>query len=411
MNRPSAIDRVARQRAARFVCTLAIGVAVGAAQETPSRSAQDALLLKLALDLAAERDPTPISLDADGSARHGAIYDRFTQAHLAARRAFKSGTPVDPEKPPAAMVYSTAIVVAVPIACGNDAILPVDVQIDRDGLIVPKTAPAKGPAAIEAILPGANAPVGAIAVRFQEPSVYPGSNVQITYAGTACPGTSNLKLFAIRMTAARASARPVVELAPGQAAPDGPVTLSLGGVVDPEGRLRYVSTRDPRTPFTAAALGAAAKMRFEPARINLTPVPWTAGVVVTFAVTGADASPDAAGPEMTSADAPGLGPATSQCKASDAATYGVSAFSAIRIGGGPDGAAAREAKYLSALRGPAGQGLRYQSTGSAMVGRAMVDRFDVRYAGLTQPIRLYFDPSREEPLLAPRGFLCAAPLK
>ena len=79
--------------------------------------------------------------------------------------------------------------------------------------------------------------------------------------------------------------------------------------------------------------------------------------------------------------------------------------------GGADGMA-RMIKYLNALRGPAGQGLRYRDAGQAMAGvkGAMLNRFDVEYSGVAQPIRLYFDSTREEPLFAPQGFLCAAPL-
>jgi hypothetical protein len=90
----------------------------------------------------------------------------------------------------------------------------------------------------------------------------------------------------------------------------------------------------------------------------------------------------------------------------------VSGLNAIRIGGGVD-SASRQRHYLSVLRGPAGQGLKYQSAGRIMVsgrGMTMLDRFEVRYPGLEKPVTIYFDSSREELLAAPKGFTCAAPI-
>ena len=150
-------------------------------------------------------------------------------------------------------------------------------------------------------------------------------------------------------------------------------------------------------------------MKLEPARVNRTPVPFAAGVHVTFAgAATADGPPAAVG---STPDARGLTSGSSQCRTHSAVTYGISAFNAIRVGGGADGMA-RMIKYLNALRGPAGQGLKYRDAGQAMAGvkGAMLNRFDVEYAGLAQPARLYFDSTREEPLFAPQGFLCASPL-
>ena len=174
--------------------------------------------------------------------------------------------------------------------------------------------------------------------------------------------------------------------------------------------LRYTNPPEAGNAFITAAHTAAIKMKLEPARVNRTPVPFAAGVHVTFAgAATADASPAA---EVTTPAAPGLTAASSQCRAHSAVTYGISAFNAIRIGGGADGMA-RMVKYLNALRGPAGQGLRYRDAGQAMaVSKARCSIASTcEYAGLAQPVRLYFDSTREEPLFAPQGFLCAGPLK
>ena len=101
------------------------------------------------------------------------------------------------------------------------------------------------------------------------------------------------------------------------------------------------------------------------------------------------------------------------CSISADANYGVTGSFAIRIGGGPDGAARIE-RFMQALRGPAGQGLDYRSAGKSLMRgttSVVLEGFEVRYAGLPDPIRIYFDTSREEPLMAPKGFTCAAALK
>ena len=385
-----------------------IGLALAAQDPPPPRAVQDALFARLAIDLARERDPAPISLDADGTGRYGVIYDRFTLAHATARAASLKGAPLDSAAPPASLLFGTPVVVALPLACESRTAQPTDVSMIHDGRRVQKSAPATG-AAIAKLVPGLAPPAGAMAVQFHDEVLYPGATVEVTYNGLACSGTSNRLSFALTMTDAKAVTAPVVELSAGQTRPPGNVTVNLGGVVDLDGRVRYANPPEAGSPFITAAHAAAIKMKLEPARVNRTPVPFAAGVHVTFAgAATADAPP---APESTTPDAPGLTAASSQCRAHSAVTYGISAFNAIRIGGGTDGMA-RIVKYLNALRGPAGQGLKYRDAGQALAGPkgALLNRFDVEHSGLAQPVRLYFDTTREEPLFAPQGFLCASPL-
>src|SRR5262245_35285085 len=107
---------------------LAVAVTLGAAQRP---SPQDSLLARFAIDLAADHDATPISVDQDGSGRHGVVYDRFTIAQLTARAAKLKGTPLDPLKPPASLVTRTVVVLAVPLTCADRTMRPADVDIDN----------------------------------------------------------------------------------------------------------------------------------------------------------------------------------------------------------------------------------------------------------------------------------------
>ena len=111
-------------------------------------------------------------------------------------------------------------------------------------------------------------------------------------------------------------------------------------------------------------------------------------------------------------DQPGLTAATSKCPVADDDTYATSAANAIRIGPGAD-IPAREEQFLRALRGPDGKGLRFRRTGSMLAPdqKTIVDLFEVSYAGMAQPIKLYFDRTQTDTLKAPKGWACAEEIK
>src|SRR5215471_14581485 len=68
--------------------------------------------------------------------------------------------------------------------------------------------------------------------------------------------------------------------------------------------------------------------------------------------------------ETTTAPVPGMTPATSLCKISTDETYGLTAENPIKTGGGDLYMAARQVRFLSALRGPAGEGTHFKRGGS-----------------------------------------------
>lgn len=99
---------------------------------------------------------------------------------------------------------------------------------------------------------------------------------------------------------------------------------------------------------------------------------------------------------------------------SDDKTYGYSPQNAIKVGIAKNGESgpANERSYLNALLGPEGQKVTYKRLGgccpveskNGMMGMAMLDKYEVTYEGLDQPVYLYlnmYDPGR---LFAPAGF-------
>jgi hypothetical protein len=129
---------------------------------------------------------------------------------------------------------------------------------------------------------------------------------------------------------------------------------------------------------------------------------------------GASASPGpaaASSPMVASPDAAGLTAASSKCAIAEDDAYGLSVDSAIKIGGGSE-AAAREQQMMMALRGPAGQGLRFRRVGAMLASdrQTIVDTFELTYAGIAKPMRVYFDRAHAETPKAPKGLACAAAL-
>jgi len=268
------------ERMALGFATAALTTVISAAAQAPPSS--DALLARFAIDLGnSDKDVAPISLDADGSGLHGVAYDRFTLAHLFARAAKSKSTPHDPDKPPQTLLSKNMIIVAVPLSCSGRTVRPVDVDIIKGTQPVLKFAQFTTQD-FRTWMPGASVPAGAIGVMFNDRALESGEIVRIRYSAAACPDTSTTVSLPVMTSDARPLSRPVLDMPEGQTAPAEPVTLRIDGVVDLDGRLRYASSREPGTPVNKAALAAAAALRFEPARVNGSPRPWTAGVILTF---------------------------------------------------------------------------------------------------------------------------------
>ena len=111
-------------------------------------------------------------------------------------------------------------------------------------------------------------------------------------------------------------------------------------------------------------------------------------------------------------DVPGLTAATSTCGVSDDEAYGTTIEHPIQTGGGDAYMASRQVKYLSALRGPAGQGLHFVREGSLPplhdADQTILDIYRVEYAGLDKPLKLYIDGYHWSAPVAPKGWLCGA---
>ena len=128
--------------------------------------------------------------------------------------------------------------------------------------------------------------------------------------------------------------------------------------------------------------------------------------------TSTGAAPASAADEGTTADAPGLSAASSQCAIAADDTYGYTASNAVKIGGEMTEGNAKVQQYLRALRGPKGEGLRFRRTGSQLApdAKTVLVVYELRHAGLDKPVRVYLDRFHLEDPKAPNGLICAGPI-
>jgi hypothetical protein len=97
------------------------------------------------------------------------------------------------------------------------------------------------------------------------------------------------------------------------------------------------------------------------------------------------------------------------CAASEDPTYGYTKENPVQVGGGAMYVAARERRYMDALRGPEGQVIRYKRTGSeeqTVNSLVFIDRYEVTYDGLEKPLFLYLDAYHFWEQRAPKGLTC-----
>lgn len=104
----------------------------------------------------------------------------------------------------------------------------------------------------------------------------------------------------------------------------------------------------------------------------------------------------------------------SSCGVSDEPAFATTREQPAQVGGGTMYAAARERRYLDALRGPMGEAIQYRRIGSLRPdkeGRTILDSYEITYPGLGKPLVLYLDAYHFDDILkAPRGFTCAVPI-
>jgi hypothetical protein len=95
-----------------------------------------------------------------------------------------------------------------------------------------------------------------------------------------------------------------------------------------------------------------------------------------------------------------------RCPVASDSAYGVTPSNAVKVGLDEKSGPEREAQYLKALRGPAGQPVRASRIGSALSDGTILHIYELTYEGREKPVALYLDVYHFETPKAPIGFVC-----
>ncbi|MGE5833032.1 MAG: energy transducer TonB [Acidobacteriota bacterium] len=394
-----------------------------AGQVPPDVQANETNLARLAIEAGSQGDIAPIPLVANGQ-RYGWIYDRFLLGAVAARAVIASGTTPNAEAPPGQGIVPLRIaIVAEPLTCDGRTNPPVDVHVDMATGPAPgparRTAPNAKGAAADTILPGIKLAENALVASFIPVPWNGSTTVRIDYDSPACPNSSNTVAFSPRLALARPPGPLTQKFPDGVSGLPSPAVVRVRVVIDPHGKPRFATRVDGDPVLEPAAVAAVEQLALEPARLNGVAVPINLIVPVTFTTTAATAAPTPMAsttiggrlPGASTPDVPNLTAATSKCAISDDDAYGYSPERPIKVDGGARDGPARERRYLSALRGPNGEGLQYRRLGSTLGPdkTTILDMYEITYGASGKTIRLFVDEYHSEDLKAPKGFVCAVP--
>ena len=248
-----------------FLCSIAIGLAPpgpDAFETTDQR-------MTIAVGLGAG-DVAPISLDADGSKRHGVVYDHPRLIGLAAKAAASAGATLNPKALPREVSQPRLAIIATPLMCAGETIAPESVILADSRGGQPATSAKAAGEKIAELAPGLPATPGAIAVVYSVPALITGARLTVHY-GRPCDGNQDVVL-PVTMTAARVVSDAPAPALPGKPAPASGARVVLQLFVAADGTALYPVFSSGDYEFRDAALESVKNWRFEPARVNGAPL-------------------------------------------------------------------------------------------------------------------------------------------
>ena len=441
----------------------ALLVNVGAQQLPPEVMQMDRQNAQLAIEAAARGPVNGVPLIGGRGRPMGAVYDQFFIGVLIARARMVAGDAITADGLLAHDQWKSraTVIVAYPVDCEGKPNHPTAIRVSMArAMPVPPVMigePLRGDAG-QALLPGIGVPGDALVVAYRNmPPI--GTTIEMDYDNPVCGGAAKTASLSVNHMPSRelSTAFAGIKIPDTLTSIPSPTTVRIRVTLDPVGRVRFPSQMQGPAELAPAAIAAMNARTFQPATENGVPVPSNMLVTFVFTATGKPAPaepflpgppipgtiqstvttsiptsapptgaapPNAGGPPiMTSTtvngrlpgsqtnDEPGLTAATSKCPIATDRAYGLTTASPVKVGGDFNQGPARERQYLSALRGPNGQGLSFVRRGSTMSpDKTILDLWEVSYAGLAKPIQIYLDQYREEPLKAPQGFVCATAL-
>lgn len=244
-----------------FLCGVAMNLAPPGPDAFETMRQQQGIAIGLG---AAEVEP--ISLDPDGSKRHGIAFDHMRLIGLAARAAAAAGKPLAPNSLPREIIQARMVVIASPLACGAETIAPETIGLtDARGTAPPSPNKATGEG-IAALAPGLPSMPGAVAVMYSVPNLIAGARTTIHYA-KPCEGVQDVTL-PVTLTPPRVLHEAPAPAPPGSTPPADGARVVLQLFVADDGTALYPAFVSGPFEFTDAAIESLKGWRFEPSRIN-----------------------------------------------------------------------------------------------------------------------------------------------
>lgn len=249
-----------------FTCAVAFGLS--APGPDPMLAMDSAF--ELAVEQGAAREFAPISLDADGSATHGVIFDRFRVVARAARAAAVAGRPIDVRQPPPELRGLGMVVVAHPLRCDGAPVAPASIEISpAQGVPPPRTGELATGEALARLVPSVTFPAGAMAAAFTLDHPRPTDSIKVSYPDGAC-GPATAVTLPMKFANARAVSTPMPALPAGHPPSDRPVRLQA--LIDFEGAAQRVIYMGGPATLKEAAIAAVRAWTAAPATLNGAPV-------------------------------------------------------------------------------------------------------------------------------------------
>lgn len=234
------------------------------------------------MTLAATLPPAgPISLDADGSAKHGVMFDHMRLIARAFASAAAAGHPLDATNVPSEINKPRLVVVAYPVMCdGRGLVPPQSVKItDAPGNSPNVVREARGNQ-IRDLVPGVDVPESALAIMYDADLAIPG-RVTIGY-GTSCDSAPPFVTLPVSAEAGRITRRVAGHAPAGITLPQGGAQVRVQVYFDFDGLPHFPAYTGGPGALADAAVAAVAEFRAEPPRVNGAPILQLSTIAVAF---------------------------------------------------------------------------------------------------------------------------------
>jgi hypothetical protein len=223
----------------------------------------------------------PISLDPDGSRKHGVVFDHVRLVERAFASAAAAGHPLDATRLPGDLNRPRFVVVAYPEKCLGQALVPPQsVRItDAQGNSPNAVREARGEQ-IRELVPDIDVPSSALAVMYEGDLAIPGQ-VAIGY-GTSCDSAAPTVTLPVSAEAGRITRRVTGRVPAGVTLPPGGAQVRVQVYFDFDGMPHYAAYSGGPGTLAVAAVAAVAEFRAEPPRVNGSPILQLSTIAVAF---------------------------------------------------------------------------------------------------------------------------------